>query len=75
MTAFLKSLDSRSWKAVLKGWDHPKIKDAYGVDTEELKREDEWSQVEDTTAIGNSKALNVHEFCSAYPMIWTSAFE
>ncbi|MCI52266.1 gag-pol polyprotein, partial [Trifolium medium] len=32
--------------------------DANGVDTEELKPEEEWSQVEDTTAIGNSKALN-----------------
>ncbi|PNX91973.1 gag-protease polyprotein [Trifolium pratense] len=42
MTAFLKSLDSRAWKAVLKGWDHPKIKDANNVDTEELKPEEEW---------------------------------
>ncbi|MCI51122.1 gag-pol polyprotein, partial [Trifolium medium] len=33
MMAFLKSIDSRTWKAVLKGWEHPKIKDARGVDT------------------------------------------
>ncbi|MCI88971.1 gag-pol polyprotein, partial [Trifolium medium] len=29
MIAFLKSID-RTWKAVIKGWDHPKIKDANG---------------------------------------------
>ncbi|MCI67114.1 gag-pol polyprotein, partial [Trifolium medium] len=40
MMAFLKSIDSRTWKAVLKGWDHPKIKDANGVDTAELKPEE-----------------------------------
>ncbi|MCI34362.1 gag-pol polyprotein, partial [Trifolium medium] len=59
MIAFLKSLDSRIWKAFLKGWDHPKIKDANGVDTAELKPEEEWSATEDTLALGNSKALNV----------------
>ncbi|MCH92709.1 gag-pol polyprotein [Trifolium medium] len=58
MIDFLKSLDSRSWKAVLRGWDHPKIKDANGVDTAELKPEEEWSANEDTLALGNSKALN-----------------
>jgi hypothetical protein len=23
MTAFLKSLESRTWKAVFRGWEHP----------------------------------------------------
>ncbi|MCI96534.1 gag-pol polyprotein, partial [Trifolium medium] len=36
MVAFLKSVDSRTWKADLKGWDHPKVKDANGADTDEL---------------------------------------
>ncbi|MCI51622.1 gag-pol polyprotein, partial [Trifolium medium] len=40
MIAFLKSIDSRTWKTVLKGRDHPKIKDANGVDTAELKPEE-----------------------------------
>ena len=58
MIAFLKSLDSRTWKAVLKGWEHPKILDANGVDTGELKPEEDWSAAEDTASLGNSKALN-----------------
>jgi hypothetical protein len=58
MIAFLKSLDSRTWKAVLKGWEHPKILDANGVDTGVLKLEEDWSAAEDTASLGNSKALN-----------------
>ncbi|MCI57478.1 gag-pol polyprotein [Trifolium medium] len=41
MAAFIKFIDTRSWKAVIKGWDHPKIKDADGADTDELKPEEE----------------------------------
>ncbi|KAK2436528.1 gag-protease polyprotein [Trifolium repens] len=58
MTAFLKSIDSRTWKVVLRGWEHPKVKDANGVDTEELKPEEDWTPAEDTLALGNNKALN-----------------
>ncbi|GAU37844.1 hypothetical protein TSUD_57040 [Trifolium subterraneum] len=58
MIAFLKSVDSRSWKAVLKGWEHPKVKDANGADTDELKPEEDWTAAEDSLALGNSKALN-----------------
>jgi hypothetical protein len=43
---------------VLRGWEHPKIKDANGVDTEELKPEEDWTPAEDTLALGNNKALN-----------------
>ncbi|MCI51825.1 gag-pol polyprotein, partial [Trifolium medium] len=56
--AFLKSIDSRTWKAVIKGWDHPKIKDANGANTAELKPEEEWTTEEDSLSVGNSKALN-----------------
>ncbi|MCI74766.1 gag-pol polyprotein, partial [Trifolium medium] len=49
---------SRTWKAVLKGWDHPKVKDANGSDTDELKPEEEWLAAEDSVSVGNSKALN-----------------
>ncbi|WJX28187.1 beta-glucosidase [Trifolium repens] len=58
MAAFLKSIDSRTWKAVLRGWEHPKIKDANGADTKELKPEEDWTPAEDTLALGNNKALN-----------------
>ncbi|PNX69585.1 gag-protease polyprotein, partial [Trifolium pratense] len=58
MVAFLKSIDSRTWKAILTGWDHPKIKDANGADTEELKPEETWTTAEDTTTLGNYKVLN-----------------
>ncbi|GAU51225.1 hypothetical protein TSUD_412310 [Trifolium subterraneum] len=58
MIAFLKSMDNRTWKAVLKGWEHPKVKDVNGADTDELKPEEEWTAAEDSLALGNSKALN-----------------
>ncbi|GAU10419.1 hypothetical protein TSUD_419150, partial [Trifolium subterraneum] len=58
MIAFLKSMDSRTWKVVLKGWEHPKVKDANGADTDELKPEEDWTAAEDSLALGNSKALN-----------------
>jgi len=57
MLAFLKSIDNRTWKAVLKCWDHPLVKDNDGKDTTELKPEEEWSKDEDDLALGNSKAL------------------
>ena len=56
--AFLKSIDSRTWKAVLKGRDHPLVKDKDCKDITELKREEEWSKEEDGLALGNSMALN-----------------
>ena len=43
MVAFLKSMDSRAWKAVLKGWEHPRVKDKDGKDTAELKPEEDWT--------------------------------
>ncbi|MCI88061.1 gag-pol polyprotein, partial [Trifolium medium] len=41
-----------TWKDVLKGWDHPKVKDANGAVTDELKPEEEWSAAEDSLSIG-----------------------
>jgi hypothetical protein len=57
MSAFLKSNDSRTWKAVLKGWEHPVALDEDGNRTIVLKPE-EWTAAEDEPALGNSKALN-----------------
>ena len=58
MVAFLKSLDSRTWKAVIKGWEHPKMLDSDGKPTNKLKPEEDWTKEEDELALGNSKALN-----------------
>jgi len=40
MSAFVKSIDSRTWKAVLKGWEHPLTLDKDGNKTIVLKREE-----------------------------------
>jgi len=58
MSVFLKSIDSKTWKAVLKGWDHPAAFNADGNRTSVLKPEEEWTTAEDELALGNSKALN-----------------
>ena len=58
MSAFLKSIDSKTWKAVLKGWKHPVTLDVDGNRTEVLKPEEEWIAAEDELARGNSKALS-----------------
>jgi len=59
MSAFLKPIDNKTWKAVLKGWEHPVVLDKDGNKTADLKLEEEWSTNEDELALGNSKALNV----------------
>jgi hypothetical protein len=57
MIAFLKSMDNKAWKAVIKGWTHPILTTVDGSTS--LKAEADWSEAEDTEALGNSKALNV----------------
>src|SRR3954464_7201440 len=56
MVAFLKSVDSKAWRAVNKGWEHPVITEKDGKKT--LKPEEEWDKDEEALALGNSKALN-----------------
>jgi len=58
MSAFLKSIDSKTWKAVLKGWEHPVALDADGNRTDVLKPGEEWTAAEDELPLGNSKVLN-----------------
>ena len=58
MVAFMKSLDIKTWKAVVKGWEHPKVKDKDRKDTAEFKPKEDWTDDEDKLALGNSKALN-----------------
>ncbi|CAJ2663332.1 gag-protease polyprotein [Trifolium pratense] len=56
MVAFLKSMDYRAWKTIIKGLTHPIFTAEDG--TTSLKPEADWSVSEDTEATGNSKALN-----------------
>lgn len=58
MTTFHKSIDNKTWKVVLKGCDHPLIKDKDENNTTELKPEEDWSTDENDLALGNNKALN-----------------
>jgi hypothetical protein len=58
MATFLKSIDSKTWKAVLKGWEPPVVLDKDGNKTDVLKPEEEWSKEEDEATLGNNKALN-----------------
>ena len=55
MVAFLKSLDNRAWKTVLKGWKHLVKLGEDGDPTSELKPEEDWSKEEDEISLRNSK--------------------
>ena len=52
MIAFLRSVDTKTWKAVLTGWKAPEH--ANGI----VKMEVEWSPAEEELALGNHRALN-----------------
>jgi len=58
MSAFLKSIDSKTWKSVLKGLEHLVALDKDGNRTAALKPEEEWTTTEDELSLANSKALN-----------------
>ncbi|XP_058733603.1 uncharacterized protein LOC131605239 [Vicia villosa] len=56
MMAFLKSMENKAWKVVLKGFNHLIVKDKdWNVS---FKPEDDWYDEDDKLALGNSKALN-----------------
>ena len=52
MIAFLRSLDTKTWKAVLTGWTA--FEHTYGI----VKMEIEWTLAENELALGNNRALN-----------------
>ncbi|KAA0035587.1 gag-pol polyprotein [Cucumis melo var. makuwa] len=56
MEVFLMSLDIRSWRAIISGWENPTEKDETGKVTR--KSELKWTSEEDDVAVGNSRALN-----------------
>jgi len=49
---------NQTWKANIKGWEHPVVMDKDRKATTTLKAKDEWSKDEDGLALGNSRALN-----------------
>ncbi|KAK2359752.1 gag-protease polyprotein [Trifolium repens] len=56
MTAFLKAMDYRAWRAIFIGWTHPIVTAEDGSTS--LNGVADWSTEEETVANGNSKALN-----------------
>src|ERR1044072_5911336 len=59
MTTFLRSIDNKTWKAIIKGWTPPVNKETEGSSTTlTLKKEEDWSKEEDEEALVNSKVLN-----------------
>ncbi|CAM8965490.1 unnamed protein product [Rhodiola kirilowii] len=56
MRSFLKSLDERAWKAVLRGWTEPTMNNLTGEPVP--KPEALWTEDEDKASMGNSKAMN-----------------
>lgn len=54
---FIKSINNKTRKVVVKGWKHPMITSQDG--TTSLKSEVDWSKAEDNEAFGNDKTLNV----------------
>lgn len=58
MVDFIKSMDNKAWKSVVKGWDPSMTRDKDGEITYMLKAEEDWDDEDDKLAHGNSKALN-----------------
>ncbi|GAA0150800.1 hypothetical protein LIER_43117 [Lithospermum erythrorhizon] len=56
MTAFLRSVNMKTWKAVLNGFTSPTQNNAEGVAV--VKREVEWTATEAELSLENNKALN-----------------
>lgn len=56
MIDFIKSMDNKTRKAVIKRWTHPTITGE--DDTQSLKPEAYWSKKEDDESCVNSYALN-----------------
>ena len=58
MVDFIKSLDNKAWKYVVKGWDPPKVVGQDGKVTDVKKVEEEWNDKYEKSSQGNSKSLN-----------------
>src|ERR1044072_3222349 len=59
MGAFLKSIDNKTRKEIVKGWKQPMNVPEEGTSTEpSAKNEEDWTKEEDEEALANSKSLN-----------------
>src|ERR1044072_9956746 len=61
MTAFLRAIDNKTWKAIVKGWSPPvktPTEESSTAVKSTLKEEADWSKEDDEEALANSKALN-----------------
>ena len=58
MVAFIKSMDNKAWKAVVKGWDPPMVVGLDGKATNVVKAEEDWDDKYEKSSERNSKALN-----------------
>src|ERR1044072_5306048 len=61
MTAFLRAIDNKTWKAIVKGWSPPVKKateESSSAGKSIFKDEADWTAEEDAEALANSKALN-----------------
>lgn len=56
MVAFLKSIDNKTWKAVIKGWKHHVV--TAQDYTTSLKPEADWSKDDDNETLINDNKLN-----------------
>ncbi|CAM8997154.1 unnamed protein product [Rhodiola kirilowii] len=56
MRSFLKSLDEKAWRAVMRGWTEPMMNNLTGESVP--KPEALWTEEEDKASMGNSKAMN-----------------
>lgn len=56
LVIFLKSIDNKTWKVVIKGWKHPVVTSQDR--TTNLKLEVDLSKDEDDEAMPNDKTLN-----------------
>ncbi|CAM8965251.1 unnamed protein product [Rhodiola kirilowii] len=56
MRSFLKSLDEKAWRAVIRGWTEPMMNNLTGEPV--LKPEALLTEDEDKASMGNSKAMN-----------------
>src|ERR1044072_677493 len=61
MTTFLKSIDNKTWKAIVKGWTPPvktTTKESTSKTTINYKKEEDRTKEKDEEALANFKALN-----------------
>ncbi|TYJ95563.1 gag-pol polyprotein [Cucumis melo var. makuwa] len=56
MISFLKSIDHKTWKAIVAGWSPPQVTNTDRVVSPEP--ENEWTVAEDEGSIKNSRALD-----------------